>query len=310
MSASFSPPVALVDAVADQQRAGAVGDPGDELVADRVDGDEHADRHAPLAGAAVAGVDGRVGGEVEVGVGQDDHVVLRAAEGLDALAVAARGLVDVLRDRGRADEADRLHVGAGQQRVDGGLVAVQHVEDAVGETGLLPERGEPVGRARVLLAGLEHHGVAGRDGDGEEPHRDHRGEVERADDADHAERDPLGVHVDAGGRLLAVAALEQVGDAAGELDDLEAAGDLADGVGVHLAVLGGDDRGELVLAAVEQLAEGEHHLRTPRERGGAPAAGGAGRRVDDLGRVGLAGQRDAAGDLAGGGVGDVGPADG
>jgi hypothetical protein len=72
-----------------------------------------------------------------------------------------------------------------------------------------------------------------------------------------------------------VAALEQVGDAARELHHLEPAGDLAHRVGVHLAVLGGDDRGELVLAGVEQLAEGEEHLRTTCERRRAPARGGA-----------------------------------
>ena len=45
------------------------------------------------------------------------------------------------------------------------------------------------------------------------------------------------VRVDAGGDVLREAALEQVRDAAGELDDLQAAGDLARGVGGHLAVL-------------------------------------------------------------------------
>ena len=63
--------------------------------------------------------------------------------------------------------------------------------------------------------------------------------------ADDAERLADRVDVDAGGRLLGEAALEQVRDAAGELDDLQAAGDLAERVGEHLAVLGGDDRGQL-----------------------------------------------------------------
>ena len=61
--------------------------------------------------------------------------------------------------------------------------------------------------------------------------------------------------------LLGEAALEQLRDAAGELDVLQAAGDLAGGVGEHLAVLGGDDRGQLVGAVVQQLAEGEQHRR-------------------------------------------------
>ena len=55
---------------------------------------------------------------------------------------------------------------------------------------------------------------------------------------DHAERLPDRVRVHAGGHVLREAALEQVRDAAGELDDLEAAGDLAGGVRGDLAVLG------------------------------------------------------------------------
>ena len=72
---------------------------------------------------------------------------------------------------------------------------------------------------------------------------------------------------------------------------------LAERVGVHLAVLGGDDRGELVLAGVEQLAEGEEHLRAPG-KGGVPPGGerGLGRRDRGV-ALGLAGQRNLAGDL-------------
>ena len=68
-------------------RAGAGRDGVDQRVADPADRDDHRDGHAALAGRAVAGGDGGVGGQVEVGVGEHDHVVLRAAEGLHALAV-------------------------------------------------------------------------------------------------------------------------------------------------------------------------------------------------------------------------------
>jgi hypothetical protein len=107
-----------------------------------------------------------------------------------------------------------------------------------------------------------------------------------------------------------VPALEQVRHAARELDHLEAAGDLAHRVGVHLAVLARDDRGQLVLAGVDQLAEREQHLRTPRKRRGAPRAGGAGGGRDHGGRVGLARQGDPSGHLTGRRVGHVGPAGG
>ena len=45
------------------------------------------DRHAAFARRTEAGVDHRVGGQIQVGVGQDHRVVLGAAEGLHALAV-------------------------------------------------------------------------------------------------------------------------------------------------------------------------------------------------------------------------------
>jgi hypothetical protein len=45
------------------------------------------DGHAALAGRAVAGADRGVGGQLHVGVGQHDHVVLGAAQRLHALAV-------------------------------------------------------------------------------------------------------------------------------------------------------------------------------------------------------------------------------
>ena len=72
----------------------------DECVGHRVDGEHNADRHAPLARRAVRGADRSVGGHVEIGIGQHEHVVLGATECLHALAIRCTGLVDVLRDWG------------------------------------------------------------------------------------------------------------------------------------------------------------------------------------------------------------------
>ena len=73
--------------------------------------------------------------------------------------------------------------------------------------------------------------------------------------ADRAQRLADRVHVDLGRGVLGEPALEQMRDTAGEFDDLLAAADLAERVGDHLAVLAGDDLGQLALALVEQLAE-------------------------------------------------------
>jgi hypothetical protein len=63
-------------------------------------------------------------------------VVLGAAEALRPLAVGGGARIDVLRDRRRADEADRLDVGIVENGVDGFLVAVDDVEHAGRQAGL------------------------------------------------------------------------------------------------------------------------------------------------------------------------------
>ena len=124
---------AVIEAVADLDLRQPRLDRLDELSSRVADRDDLGDRHAALAGRAVRGADRRIGGHVDVGVGEDDHVVLRPAERLHALAVLRAGLVDVARDRRRADEADRGDVRVLEQRVDRDLVAVDDVEDAVRE---------------------------------------------------------------------------------------------------------------------------------------------------------------------------------
>jgi hypothetical protein len=111
------------------------------------------------------------------------------------------------------------------------------------------------------------------------------------------------VDVDLGRDVLGEAALEQVRDAAGELGDLEPAGDLADRVGDDLAVLGGDELGDLGLALVEQLAETEEHLGALGQRGPLPRRLPCGLRGgDDLAHELGGGEVEHAGLLAGGGV--------
>ncbi len=256
-----------VGAGADLDLLGTFADLLDQRVADGTDRDDRGDRHAALAGRAVGRAHRRVRRRVEVGVGQHQHVVLGAAEGLHALAVRGGGGVDVAGDGGRADEGDGLHVRVLQEAVHGHLVAVHDIEDAVRQTGLGEEFGELHGGRRVLLARLEHEGVATGDGEGEHPQRHHRREVERRNARDDTERLPDRGHVDAGGDLRGQLALELHADAAGQVDDLQAARDLSERVGVHLAVLGGDQFGDLVAVRVQQRAEREED-RGPLGQGG------------------------------------------
>ena len=131
-----------VGAGADLQRAHPRHQLVHQRVADVADRDRDRDRHAALAGRAVGRAHQRVGRLVEIGVGHHHHVVLGAAQRLHALAVLRGGRVDVLGDRGRADEADRGDVGMLQQRVDRLLVAVDDVEHARRQPGLGQQLGD------------------------------------------------------------------------------------------------------------------------------------------------------------------------
>ncbi len=97
----------------------------------------HRDRHAALAGRAIGRADQRARRILGVGVGHHDHVVLRAAQRLHALAVRRGRAIDVFGDRRRADEADGADARIREQRVHGFAIAVDDVEHAVRQAGLL-----------------------------------------------------------------------------------------------------------------------------------------------------------------------------
>ena len=218
-----------------------------------------------------------VGGEVEVGVGQHDRVVLRAAERLHPLAVRGAALVDVLRDRRRADERHGGDVGVVEQRVDRDLVAVDDVEDAVRQTGLGDssatkfdaEGSRSVGLStnvlpQAIATGCIHIGTITGKLNGVIPAQTPSGWRKRVD-------------VDAGRDLVGVLALEQLRDAAGELDDLQAALHLARASSTTLPCSEAMIAASSLGCAFDQLAEGEHHLGARRSDDCRPLPNAAGR---------------------------------
>jgi hypothetical protein len=95
-----------------------------------------------------------------------------------------------------------------------------------------------------------------------------------------------------------------MGNAAGELNHLDAAGYLAKGVRVGLAVLGGDGLGECPGIGIEQFLEAEHHPRASERRRRRPLRIRRQRRRDRRGDIVGAGQADAGDVLTGGRVHD------
>ena len=153
---------------ADLEARDARGEALDQRVADPVaHRHRHRDRHAALAGRAVACPHQRVGRLVEIGVGHDDHVVLGTAQRLHPLIVRRARAVDVFADGGRADEADRADAGVGEDGVDRLLVAVYHVDHAGRRARLLHQLGEAKPAGWVLLRRLEDEGVAAGERQGE-----------------------------------------------------------------------------------------------------------------------------------------------
>ncbi|MNF79361.1 hypothetical protein D3C84_615730 [compost metagenome] len=255
-----------VAAVEDLQRLGTLQQFWHDFVSHVADQHGHRDRHAAFARRAITRADQCVDHLIDVGVRHDHHVVLRAAQGLHAFAMASTGLVDVIGDRRGADEGHRFHIRVDQQRIDRLFVALHHVEHAVRQTGLFQQIRHEQAGARIGRAWLENEGVARRDRHREHPHRHHHREVERRDAGHHAQGLAQGPVVDVGRDLLGVVALEQLRDAAGELDDLDAARYFALGVGENFAVLGGDHARQCVAVFIEQRQELEQDAGATQRR--------------------------------------------
>ncbi len=250
------------------------------------------DRHAALARRAVARADQRVDRLVHVGVGHHHHVVLGAAEALHALSRRRAARIDIFGDRGRADEADRLNVGIVEDGVDRFLVAVDDIEDAGRPARLDEQFAEPHRHAGIALRRFQDEGVAAGDRRRELPQRDHRGEIERRDAGDDAERLAHRIEVDAGAGAIGVFALHQMRNAEREFDHLDAALDVALGVGDRLAVLAREDVGELVVVLGDEIDELHQDagaaLRIDRGPGRLRRLGVLDRRA----HLGLGGERD------------------
>ena len=216
----------------------------------------------------------------------------------------ARVLHDV-GDRGGADEGDGIDAGVGEDIGDQVTIAGNNVEQAVGQAGLLVEAGDDQRGAGDNRGNLEDEGVTGGQGDRMHPHGDHGREVEGANAGDDADGLTQGMHIHAGRRLVGELALEGSIDAAGKVDGLTAAGDLAEGVAVGLAALAHDGVSNLILVIDDELAELEHDVHALGQGGAAPLLLRVAGDLDDMIEAMLVSQGELVDDLAGGGVFDA-----
>src|SRR5262249_12744754 len=175
------------------------------------------------------------------------------------------------------------------QRVDRFLVAVDDVEHAFRQASLEKEFSDPQRPRRVAFGRFENERVATSDRWSAFPQRNHRREIKRGDAGDNAERLGHRDKINAAPGALAEFTLHQVWNPAGELQDLEAALDVALGIREGLAVLGGQQAGQIVVLALDQFQELEHYAGAALGIGRGPGREGSFRISDRLLRLGLTG---------------------
>ena len=232
-----------------------------------------------------------VDGGVEVGVRHCHEEILRAASALHSLARRRRLRIDVLGDGRRSDERDAANVRMLQYRVDSVLRSMHHVQHAGGYPRFDHQLRHPRLRQRHLLRRLHDDGVAGSDGVGDEPVGHHEREVERADDAEHADGLTHGLRVDAAGDVLQPEPLHQRGDACSDFDVFDGAPRLAPRILDGFFVLLHDDARQFLEAILHQPIEREEAPRAEHRRRLAPRQERLFRRSDGVAHVGVGGDR-------------------
>ncbi len=161
--------------------------PLDEGVVDRLLDQDPAHRVAALAGVLERAEHRLLGGEVEVGVGEDDGGGVPAQLEVQRLRSGLGG--DAAAHRARAGERDHRDIGVGRQHVaDLPAPAGHDVEHARWEAGLLQDAAEEHQGDRGVGGRLGHDGVPGGDGRDDLGGGEEQRVVERAEGGHGAHR--------------------------------------------------------------------------------------------------------------------------
>ena len=213
----------------------------------------HTDGHASLASRAVGRANQGIHSLLNVGIGHHHHVIFSAAQGLNAFAVARAVFVQAVGNRGGAHKADGFDIGVFDQCINRFFVALHHVEHAVGQARLLEQVGHEQTGAGVERAGLQDKAVTAGNGHWEHPHGHHDGEVKGCDARHHAQGLTQRPVVDAGRDLIGEVAFEQLWNATGKLNNVDAPRNFTLCIGKHFAMLGGDHARQGIAVLVQQL---------------------------------------------------------
>ena len=141
--------------VADRQVAGLLGEPADVVVVDPLVHDVPPGRHADLALVQERSPRARRRRLVQVGVVQHDQRRVAAEFEVHALEVLSGERADLAAGRGRAGERDHARPrGSVTSASPASGAAGQHVQQPLGQPGLLEDRGRARRRRRRRCAGL------------------------------------------------------------------------------------------------------------------------------------------------------------
>ena len=265
---------APLEARADLQLRRLFGEALDEGVVDLRVRVEAVGADTRLAGVAVLGEERTFDGRVEVGIVEHDERRV-ATEFERQLLQRRRALLHQdASDRGRSGEGQLAnHRRIAQRLADGDrvlLVRRDDVEHARREPGALREFGEGERRQRCLLGGLDDDRAAGRE---RRRHlaRDHRvREVPRRDRGGDADRLLQHQQPPVVGDCRDGVAVDPLGLFGEPLDERRPVGHFAAALGERLALLGGHQFRQVVLAGEDQLEPLPQHGRAFLRRLAAP----------------------------------------
>src|SRR5581483_5000567 len=192
---------AAIDAGTDLELARALDDIRQPFLG-FADQHEHRIRHATLTRRAERGSDDVVDRLVFVRVRQNHAMVLRAHHRLRALSGFGGPAVNLRADTRRADERDGLDVRVLAKATRHVGAAMNHVQHARREPGVMSQLHQHQRGRGVLLGRFQHKGVAAGDGDGKHPAGQHHRKVKGRDARAYAERLLEGIDIDPGRRVF------------------------------------------------------------------------------------------------------------